>query len=472
MRKFLTHIILLVPLFTDAQDLYKVNMLSFNTPHFNEFAPYILPGQGILFVSNRNNDFITHYRTPNDESLYDLYFISDYDTAKNYSNLFAKELRTIYHEGPACLGPGGTTLYFTRSQKAEKRIGSSIQGSNRLGIYLSAKLGNEWTQAQPFRYNNEMYNVVHPSLSSKADTIYFASDMPGGQGGLDIYLSVRRDTGWQSPINLGPTVNSQSNDMYPFITGGSKLYFTSSRSGGQGKMDIYFTRQEAGIWQPPVNPGVPLNSKHDDFSYTTTGDGKTGYFSSNRRNKQDDIYSFEFIMPYFECKQQQKNTYCYTFFEENLGESDTATMKYEWIFGDGEKARGRKVKHCYKEPGTYNVKLNAVDPLTGEVYFNQADYEIVTEDKEQPVITYNNDPVAGDTIHFSSARTYLKDITIKNIYWIFDDDIVIPGSHALRTFRKSGIKRVSLGITGISNSTGEVVKQCSYLDIEVQKNKK
>jgi outer membrane protein OmpA-like peptidoglycan-associated protein len=139
-----------------------------------------------------------------------------------------------------------------------------------------------------------LYSCAHPSLSADGQMLYFASDMPGSVGGMDIWFCRREGDGWSKPVNPGPVVNTAGDEVFPYLRADGTLFFSSSGHPGLGGLDIFATKQVDGIWQEPANQGAPLNSATDDFSIIFDADGKTGYFASDRSGGKgkDDIYSF------------------------------------------------------------------------------------------------------------------------------------------------------------------------------------
>jgi hypothetical protein len=116
-----------------------------------------------------------------------------------------------------------------------------------------------------------------------------------------------------------------------------RLYFTSDRPGGFGKLDVYYTSLNNGSWEDPVLLPEPINSTSDDFAFVAEPDLQNGYFASNRRN-EDDIYKFtSTIIRKASCDTLEENNYCYRFFEENAVKQDTVPFRYEWKFGDGNQ---------------------------------------------------------------------------------------------------------------------------------------
>jgi outer membrane protein OmpA-like peptidoglycan-associated protein len=147
---------------------------------------------------------------------------------------------------------------------------------------------------EPLPFNSEDYSTGHPALSRDGTSLYFISDMPWGYGGTDIYRVQWLGNGqWSAPQNLGLGVNTEGNELFPFVLNDSILYFASDGHFGLGGLDIYESRFRDGLWTKAENLGVPVNSSADDFSFIADSTGNKGYFSSVRNGVNDRIYSFE-----------------------------------------------------------------------------------------------------------------------------------------------------------------------------------
>ena len=211
---------------------------------------------------------------------------------------FDSKFNQEYHDGPASFGNGGNNIYFTRSFFGKaKRDG--IYKTNELKIYYADKNNGNWGEVKPFFLNSKDYSVGHPSLSADGQTLYFVSDMPGGQGGTDIWMCKREGDNWGKPENLGPIINTKENEMFPTILDDGTLYFSSEGHPGYGALDVFETKNVNGTWTTPINMKQPINSSYDDFAVAFAPGGKTGFFSSNRDGGvgTDDIYAFRNIEP-------------------------------------------------------------------------------------------------------------------------------------------------------------------------------
>jgi outer membrane protein OmpA-like peptidoglycan-associated protein len=136
---------------------------------------------------------------------------------------------------------------------------------------------------------------MHPAISADGRSLYFCSDMGGGQGGMDIWVSkIGADGKWGTPKNLGDKVNTKGNELFPMVTSGNLLYFSSDGWEGLGGLDIFEVKLRNDVPGNVYNMGKPINSEADDFGIIIAGDGKSGYFSSNRKHGglDDDIFKF------------------------------------------------------------------------------------------------------------------------------------------------------------------------------------
>jgi outer membrane protein OmpA-like peptidoglycan-associated protein len=185
-------------------------------------------------------------------------------------------------------------MYITRNNIEGTKIHRSSDKTVLLKIFKSTSSGGTWGKPESFQFNSDNYSCAHPALSSDGTKLYFASNMPGGKGGMDIYVCNKSGNGWGKPENLGDTINTKGNEVFPVIMEDGTLYFSSDGHPGIGGLDIYYTRDIGGKYVLPVNVGYPLNTSEDDFEMVYDVKNKIGYLSSNRANRgfDDDVYSF------------------------------------------------------------------------------------------------------------------------------------------------------------------------------------
>jgi outer membrane protein OmpA-like peptidoglycan-associated protein len=226
-------------------------------------------------------------------------------------------VNTDLHEGPAVLAPSGKQLYFTRSYMLEKDPAKAKDNDNHLELCVAEKGSDgNWTVIKCLGMNSPEYSCGHPAISPDGQKLFFASDMPGGMGGTDIYYCNLENGSWSKPINAGPLVNTNGEEMFPTIQqpipGTIHLYFSSDGHPGAGGLDIFKAEVKGTNITTVKRMEAPFNTVNDDFGITFKKDGKSGYFSSNRGDNtgHDDIYHFQRLDPkYFvSIEVKEKNT--------------------------------------------------------------------------------------------------------------------------------------------------------------------
>lgn len=369
------------------------------------------------------------------------------------------ERSSRFNNGPLCIAPDGKTVYFT-SEVETGKMTKKRNFKNHNGIFIAELSGTDLVSVRPFKYNNPEYEVGQPSVSSDGKYLFFASDMPGGQGGSDLYYCELVNGEWATPVNLGPKVNSKGVENYPYMHPSGKLYFTSDRPGGVGKLDVYFTSLNYGKWEDPVLLPEPINSTSDDFAFVAQDNLQKGYFSSNRL-RTDDIYEFEStIIRKASCDTLAENNYCYRFLEENAVKFDTMPFRYEWKFGDGNKANGPVVEHCYSGPGTYLVQLDVVNLITKEVLYNEKTETLVLKEIEQPYISAPDKINMGQRVVLSADSTNLPGWKISQYYWNFGDETIAIGRDVDKTYKKPGIYNIQLIVSTEAEPGGVTREAC------------
>lgn len=273
---------------------YEVESVPFSTPG-SDWGPVVYDNK-VIFVSTGDpeNNRDPKYVWDNLPFL-DLYY-SSIDEYGNYSEpgIYAKSLMTPFHDGPATFDVKGKRMYFNSNRGSK---GTSLKNEeNNLQIYYADLENNEWHLKGEFKYNNKQYNLRHPSIDKTGDLLYFASDMPGGKGGNDIYWCRKENGVWGAPINL-EEVNTEGEELFPFIADDGVLYFSSNGMGGMGGLDIYMALPDRGVFKKGDNMGYPVNSSKDDFGLWLDETGFNGYFSSDRIGGKgyDDIYKVKIL---------------------------------------------------------------------------------------------------------------------------------------------------------------------------------
>ncbi|WP_095953342.1 OmpA family protein [Flavobacterium sp. ACN6] len=210
--------------------------------------------------------------------------------------LLVKRKKDNFNESSPIFTKDGRTMYFTRNNFTDGKRRSNDKNVTLLKLYKAELIDDEWKNIQELPFNSDQYSTAHPALSVDEKTLYFASDMPGTLGQSDLFkAAINEDGTFGKPENLGPAINTEGRETFPFISGDNELYFATDGRPGLGGLDIFAVRIKAnGTFDEVLNVGEPVNSKQDDFAFSIDSKNRNGFFSSNRESSQglDDIYRF------------------------------------------------------------------------------------------------------------------------------------------------------------------------------------
>lgn len=446
MRKILFILLSFFLLQLSAQQNYRVFPLrSLNTDQ-SEMAPVIYKN-GIVFSSDKKSSILMVTTDLSNNYPYNLYYAEKKGRKFGKPTLLSPTITSRLSESSAAFTSDSTLMYITRSLMASESI-AEIQKADsiRNGIFECNYSGKDWTVGDPFSFNDFEYDVAFPCLSKDGNTMFFASRAPEGYGGYDIYVSEKQGVSWSEPENLGSSINTQENEVFPFYHENGRLYFSSKGHNAQG-LDIFYSEKRNGNWISPINLPRPFNSRDDDFGYVLSARMDTGYFSSNRRGS-DDVFMFASGFPAFkECPFQQDESFCYFFSEQGSIDLDSTSMKYEWDFGDGTKVQSIESRHCYSEVGSYIVSLNVIDTLTGEIYFSEATYELLIEPIEQSYISSVDTVSINERITLDGRLSEVRSFTPVDYFWDFGDGNINSGIEIDHSYSSPGEYYIRLGIT-------------------------
>lgn len=271
---------------------YSVKNIEAINTNKSEFSPFITNNK-LMFVAERESfDFVNYTLNEyNGEPYLNMYISNIENSEVQKSKTFSKKLNTDYHDGPAVVSADGQTLYFTRVDYKEQK-----GFVNNAKLFTATGSDKSWKNIKPIaELNSDEYSVAHPSISADNNMLFFTSNMPGGYGGKDIYVSQRNGDTWGKPVNLGPDINTSGDEMFPSIRKDGILFFSSTGLPGFGGLDIYSAKSYDSKWLLLRNEGLDINSNADDFGITFLNDS-IGYFASNRvgGKGKDDIYWYRF----------------------------------------------------------------------------------------------------------------------------------------------------------------------------------
>jgi|WetSurSiteA1Bulk_404760.scaffolds.fasta_scaffold00757_2 peptidoglycan-associated lipoprotein len=272
-------------------EAYKVEELKDLNSRDADFSPaYGRDDFGVIYFTSSREDAAgskTHGATG--QSFTDI-FESRLDKKSKWSTPVPVEnLNSESEDGTPCFSSDYKEVYFTRCEAGKREKKGCI-------IMVSKRTGDKWSDPEDTKILPDSLVAAHPALSKDGLTLYFVSDMPGGFGQKDIYSVTRADVTdpWSTPVNLGPDINTNGNELFPYIREDGTLYFASDGQIGMGGLDIFkATSQPDGSWIVK-NMQSPVNSPADDFGITFEDGNERGIFSSTRKGRgNDELYTFE-----------------------------------------------------------------------------------------------------------------------------------------------------------------------------------
>lgn len=290
-------------LYSKAVPFMPINMGDSINSDGDEYFPLVSMDDESLVFTRRYYRTVetetkpTRYSKSNQEvlpkTLEEDFFISTKDSNGNWKKAIRMPdgINTELNEGSISISADGKYLYFSGCGREDSRGGCDI--------YVCVKNGENW--GKPINLGlpiNTSAWESQPSISSDGTTLYFASNREGGFGGSDIWMSRRSSTGiWSEPVNLGENINTTGNENSPFIHHDqTTLYFSSDMHPGLGGQDLFFSKKDAdGNWSKPENLGFPINTYASEATLSLNRTGDTAYYSSSKLGGKGgmDIYKFE-----------------------------------------------------------------------------------------------------------------------------------------------------------------------------------
>jgi outer membrane protein OmpA-like peptidoglycan-associated protein len=263
----------------------------------SDFGPNFYSNNEIIFSSSEDATGSKNYDWSNEPFL-DL-FVAEIDSLGELvdKERLGGEVNTKFHESSATVSKDGKTMYFTRNNYFNGKLRKSRDNEVKLKVYKATKnKDNSWGSIKELPFNGNDFSVAHPALSPDGKKLYFSSDMPGTFGKSDIWFVYIYDNDeYSQPINLGPNVNTEFRESFPFVDDSLNLFYSSDGKMGLGGFDVFSsTLNSRGFPSKTENLGIPLNSPFDDFGFVFKNRLGFGYFSSNRSgpngSSSDQVY--------------------------------------------------------------------------------------------------------------------------------------------------------------------------------------
>ena len=302
----------------NLQNLEDVNTISSDYGAFTfDNNLYLTSGRK---QKGRQNKKYNNY-TEDEEYVLDVY---KYDVInKVYLNEIPfDDINTKYHEGIIAFSSSGDTMYFARETYYSKSFykdsivknGSTKKQVSVINLYRATRCTkkeitwknngncnfNDGWDIKKLEFNSAFFSIKNPALSCDGKTLYYSSDMPGGFGNYDIYKSELKEDGTiGSPVNLGQKINTEEQEVFPYMCCDNTLYFSSNGHLGLGGLDVFYSKNIDNKWSNVRNVGIPVNSNSDDFAFKMDEECTNGFISSNRPGGvgSDDIYAIKKIKP-------------------------------------------------------------------------------------------------------------------------------------------------------------------------------
>ena len=396
-----------------------------------EFSPRQNPGDGNLYFGSFNRTKAINVDGEDEDYHAKLYMSGIGKDGKPTKKEALDKLinRKGFHNANVAFSEDGKTMYFTRVQTTGTEITSSK-------ILVSYKKDTGWSAPESPTGINGEWHSKNPAIGRLygKQVLFFASDMPGGSGGMDIYYAnAQNDGSFSTPVNLGQEINSSSEDLSPFYHDGT-LYFSTDGKPTIGGYDIFYTVWDGSEWSRSENLGLGFNSSFDDLYFSMNGDGKSGYIVSNRPSEDkkrlksktccDDIFQFQVqeliidLMANVIDGDAALNGA--TIKLSNLTDpvANPTDMKYNALGNEFQFLLGSDYK--------YKAVITADGYYPDSIEFNTAGIlDNYTINK-----TINLRPLPAEPVVTTTTRTVTRNeaIRLNSIYYDFDDDKILLDS--------------------------------------------
>ncbi len=277
-----------LPKLKSQTKLFDEKYLDISDKKYTDFGAVLNNDNTFYFTSTRNTGRRTYGR--NEEPYLDMYMATyNEKTGKLSEPTPVTEINSKWHDGPAAITADGNTMYFaSESYKEGKFEKDKGQQTGLIFLFKATKENGKWGNIQALPFNDKRWSTANPSVSKDGKTLYFSSNRQGSMGETDIWkVEIKGNNSYGKPENLGPKVNTEGRESFPYITEDNKLFFSSEGRKGFGGYDVYMIDPENN--GDPINVGEPINTPKDDFSFSFNSAKNVGFFSSNRLGS-DNLY--------------------------------------------------------------------------------------------------------------------------------------------------------------------------------------
>lgn len=448
-----------------AQEVIEVRALAI--PGAGEdYAPVWLDSGFVMSSVREASGAIDFRDADSGKPLSDLYWVPYQDETCGTPVLFSAALASPVNEGPASFSADGRTICYTRNLELPKKLSNLRGKAAQLGLFFSTQQDGIWQSPVPYPFNTAAYSTMHPTLSHDGRTVIFTSNLVHGQG-MDLYFSTFENGEWTGPEPLQGQLNTTANEVYPQLQPDGSLVFASDRPGGHGGLDLYRSERYHGRWTRPELLPTPINSAANDVSYTGHRNGRSALFVSNRDGAER-IYHMERTVPKFrDCTAQQDDNFCYRFVQRERAVPASLPLDHVWDLGDGQRISGLTANHCFDRPGNYEIKSLLVDRKTGQVFHTLSSEVLVVEKREQAYIAVPDTVRTGRAVVLRSDLSHTPALQPMEYHWDLGDGNQHKGRTFAHTFRAPGTYTIKLDILGHPGPDGVIQNTCNTRSIVV-----
>ena len=414
-----------------------------------EFSPAYYQ-QGIVYVVAREKNNFLDPKTG--RAYFDLMYADlGPDGTSSKSVNFSPNIRTQYHEGPCTFSADGNELFFTRSNLSGGQGINDENGEVQLKIYSAIKGAEDWEQITELPFCSNEYAVAHPALSDDGLFLFFTSDMPGGYGGMDLYVSNREGGTWSTPVNLGAVINTKGNELFPYWHAEGYLFFSSDGHEGKGGLDLFVTaRDTAGVFAGIQHLETPFNSNRDDLGLIISPDGTSGYLASDRKptKGKDDLYRWTspqsiFCAPLNQIRDARMEREILVLDEDGIPLQQT----YLWMIPMNQEGPSLYKDHFTTElvpkenkEGAFNLRWSLTDTLPREnadVMADKVGRAILGPDKNTTYLLVARhdghlpyaEVVAGESLPSSivlKKESSLQEGCLNTLFTVYNENGILP----------------------------------------------